>query len=181
MYQGWLDSFLAQHRSSDLLNLWQWVMCLNSLAPGRCDWNLKLVILRLISMIDIFSISYEIALMWMPQDFTNGIGSIRLQAITSTNVDRDLFQHMASLGYSRLKCEYLSEVIPIIFTIAVVIVISSLVLMLLSSIRITLNRSLCRSDGHADFLFVQRIRSGRYKRVHPATKYRTSHFTVERL
>ena len=44
---------------------------LNSLVPGRCRCNLKLVIFKLTSRVAIFSISCEIALRWMPQDFTD--------------------------------------------------------------------------------------------------------------
>ena len=43
--------------------------CFNSLAPGRCGCNLKLVIFKLTSRVDILSISCEIALRWMTQDF----------------------------------------------------------------------------------------------------------------
>ena len=46
----------------------QWV---NTLAPGRCGCNLKLVIFKHTSRVDILSISCEIALRWMPQDFTD--------------------------------------------------------------------------------------------------------------
>ena len=46
----------------------QWV---NTLAPGRCGFNLKLVIFKLILRIDILSYSYEIALRWMTQDLTD--------------------------------------------------------------------------------------------------------------
>ena len=42
----------------------------NSLAPGRCRCNLQLIIFKLISMINILSISCEITLRWMPQNFT---------------------------------------------------------------------------------------------------------------
>ena len=38
---------------------------LNSLAPGRCDFAFKLIIFKLISRIDVLSISCEIALRWM--------------------------------------------------------------------------------------------------------------------
>ena len=41
---------------------------LNSLTPGRCGCNLKSVMFKLISRIDILSISCEIAPRWMPQD-----------------------------------------------------------------------------------------------------------------
>ena len=43
-------------------------LALYSLAPGRCDRNSELVILKLITMIDIFSISSEIILRWIPRD-----------------------------------------------------------------------------------------------------------------
>ena len=42
----------------------EWV---NSLAPGKYYCNFELVIFKAISMIDIWSISSEIALRWMPQ------------------------------------------------------------------------------------------------------------------
>ena len=42
---------------------------INSLVPGRCGCNLKLVIFKLTARVDILSISCEIALRWMPQDF----------------------------------------------------------------------------------------------------------------
>ena len=41
----------------------------NSLAPGRCSCNSKLVILKFISRIKIMNISCEIAFESMPQDF----------------------------------------------------------------------------------------------------------------
>ena len=43
----------------------------NSLAPGRFSCNLKLIIFRLISMIDILNKFCEIAFRWMPQNRTN--------------------------------------------------------------------------------------------------------------
>ena len=43
----------------------------NSFTPGRCGYNLKLVILLLKPRIDILSISCEIILEWMPQDLTD--------------------------------------------------------------------------------------------------------------
>ena len=42
----------------------------NSLAPGGFDYSLKLVNFKLISMIDILSISLEITIRWMPQHLT---------------------------------------------------------------------------------------------------------------
>ena len=43
---------------------------INSLAPGRFDYSLKLVNVKLISTIDILSILCEIAIRWMPQHLT---------------------------------------------------------------------------------------------------------------
>ena len=43
----------------------------NSLAPGRCSCNLKLLIFKPMSRIDIFISSCEIALRWMAQDHSD--------------------------------------------------------------------------------------------------------------
>ena len=43
----------------------------NSLVRGRCRCNLKLIIFKLMSRVDILSISCEIALRGMPRDFTD--------------------------------------------------------------------------------------------------------------
>ena len=48
---------------------YNWVI--NSLAPEKCGCNLKLVVFKLISTLDIFSIPCEIALGWMPQGLTD--------------------------------------------------------------------------------------------------------------
>ena len=61
------------------LNMWNLIcflllisyLWLNSLAPGRCGRNLKLVISKLIWRTDILSISCETALIWMSLDFTD--------------------------------------------------------------------------------------------------------------
>ena len=45
--------------------------CVNSLAPGRCGCYLKLVVFKLVSRINILSISCEIVLRWTPQDLTD--------------------------------------------------------------------------------------------------------------
>ena len=44
---------------------------LNSLAPGRFQFNLRKVILKLTSVNGGWGVSYEIALRWIPQDLTN--------------------------------------------------------------------------------------------------------------
>ena len=87
---------------ASILSQPQWV---NSSVPVRCGCNLKLVIFKLRSMIDVFCISCEIILRWMPQDLTNKkvtIGSVnglvpesmrQHQAITWINVDQVLQNH----------------------------------------------------------------------------------------
>ena len=77
---------------------------------GRRICNHKLVIFKLISRIDIFGIYCELALRWMPQDFTNikstlvqeWLGAMRQQTITWARVDPDLCRHMAILGHNML-------------------------------------------------------------------------------
>ena len=44
---------------------------LKSLAPGRWGCNIKLIIFKLISRIDIMGVSGEFALRWMPQDLAD--------------------------------------------------------------------------------------------------------------
>ena len=44
--------------------------CLNSLAPGKFEWNFRYVIFKQILVIDGWGISCEIALVWMSLDFT---------------------------------------------------------------------------------------------------------------
>ena len=43
----------------------------NSLAPGKFEWNFRLVIFKQILVIDVWGISCEIALIWMTLDFTD--------------------------------------------------------------------------------------------------------------
>ena len=47
------------------------ILTLNTLAPGGFDYRLKWVNFKLISMVDILSIFYEIAIRWMPQHPTD--------------------------------------------------------------------------------------------------------------
>ena len=43
----------------------------NSLAPGKFEWNFRYLILQIISVTDCRVISCELALRWMPLDFTD--------------------------------------------------------------------------------------------------------------
>ena len=45
--------------------------CLNSLAPGKFEWNFRHVIFKPILVVDGWGISCEIALIWMSPDFTD--------------------------------------------------------------------------------------------------------------
>ena len=45
--------------------------CINSLAPGRFEWNLEKVIFKLISMINGWGIFCKIAIIWMQLDLTH--------------------------------------------------------------------------------------------------------------
>ena len=47
------------------------ILLLNSLAPGKFEWNFRYVILKWILVIDGWGISCEIALVWMSLDFTD--------------------------------------------------------------------------------------------------------------
>ena len=98
----------------------------NSLALGEFECNFRYVIFQGILLIDSWGIACEIALIWMSVDFTDDqstfvqvmIGAVRQQAITWTNVDPDLWHHMASLGHNELRCiitlTYKSEVCVVI-------------------------------------------------------------------
>ena len=48
-----------------------WIFLLNSLAPGKFEWNFRYVIVKQILVIDGWGISCEIALIWMSLDFTD--------------------------------------------------------------------------------------------------------------
>ena len=49
---------------------------INSLAPGKFEWNFRYLILYMISMIDGWGISCELALRWMSLDLTDDKSSL---------------------------------------------------------------------------------------------------------
>ena len=59
------------------LGAWYWALrvssknSINSLAPGKFEWNFRHVIFKQILVIDGWGICCEIALTWMPLDFTD--------------------------------------------------------------------------------------------------------------
>ena len=59
------------HTTQSMLSYVAWSDNLNSLAPGRFDYSLKLVTFKLISKINILNIFCEIAIRWMPQNLTD--------------------------------------------------------------------------------------------------------------
>ena len=83
---------------------------LNSLAPGRFEWNFKYLILQIISVIDGLVISCELAIRRMSLDLTDEKSTLvqimawcrQATTITWANVDPDLCLHMASLGPSEI-------------------------------------------------------------------------------
>ena len=53
-------------------NRWQAITCtINSLAPGKFEWNFRYLIFQIISVIDGWVISCELALRWMSLDLTD--------------------------------------------------------------------------------------------------------------
>ena len=79
---GWSDDMISSGNNSllQLNQCWpgsmsphdatgpQWV---NSLAPGKFEWNFRYLIFQIISVIDGWSISCELALKWMWLNFTD--------------------------------------------------------------------------------------------------------------
>ena len=94
-------------------------LTINSLAPGRFEWNFRHVIFKLMSAIDGWGILCEISLIWMSLDFTDGQSTlvqvmawcVRQQAIAWVNVDPDLCHHMVSLGHNELTVQPVMEIL----------------------------------------------------------------------
>ena len=109
----WLDNY---HPDTNGLNISSGAACLkiclicgtefNSLAPGKVEWNFTYLILQIISVIDSWCISCELALRWMSLDLTDDKWTLvqvmawcrQEHAITWAYVYPDLCGHMASLG-----------------------------------------------------------------------------------
>ena len=81
---------------------------LNSLAPGKFEWNFRYLIIQIIPVIDGRVISCELGLRWMSLDLTDDKSTLIQvmawcrQAINWANIDPDLCRHMASLGPNEL-------------------------------------------------------------------------------
>ena len=55
------------------ISLW---CCMNSLAPGKFEWNFRYLILQIISVSDGWGISCELVLRWMSLDLTDDKSSL---------------------------------------------------------------------------------------------------------
>ena len=115
---GFIEDFIVSNWQWALIYLlkknWCWIgnkPFFNSLAPGRCGCYLKLVIFKLVSRINIMSISCKIVLRWTPLDLTDDKSTL-VQVIawcrqaTSHYLSQcwpNLCRHMASLGPNELN------------------------------------------------------------------------------
>ena len=85
---------------------------INSLAPGKFEWNFRYLIFQIISVIDGWVISCELALRWMSLDFTDDKSTlVQVMAWCRQATSQYLSQcwprslrHMASLGHNVLSC-----------------------------------------------------------------------------
>ena len=81
---------------------------INSLAPGKFEWDHREIIFKFVFAIDGWGSSCEIA-QWISLDLTNVklilvqvMAWCNCQAINRANVDPDLHPHMASLGHNKV-------------------------------------------------------------------------------
>ena len=107
-----IEWWMPKYCSNEKLILVQGPRWVNSLAPDKFEWNFRYVIFKQILVFDGWCIYCDIALIWMSLDFTDDLGqhwfrswlgAVRQQAITWTNVNTDLYRHMASLGHNVKK------------------------------------------------------------------------------
>ena len=78
-----------------MIYLLAWMGMVNSLAPGKFQWNFRHVFFKEILVIDGWGISCEIALIWMSLDFTDD---------QSTLVQVMAWCHQATSHYLRSQC-----------------------------------------------------------------------------
>ena len=67
--EWWIDGQTDESYDNDTPSYMGWGV--NSLVPGRFQWNVRKVIFKRISVIDGWGISCEFALRWMPLNLTN--------------------------------------------------------------------------------------------------------------
>ena len=74
-YASHLSTVLCLFHVFDVLTCCRkviWYQYLNSLAPGKFEWNFRRVIFKQILVIDSWGISCEIAIIWMSLGFSDG-------------------------------------------------------------------------------------------------------------
>ena len=90
---------------------WSWCnpIILNSLAPGKFEWNIRYLILQIISLIDGWGISCELALRWMSLHLTDD-KSILVQVMawchqaTSHYLSQCWPRSLSPYGVTRSQC-----------------------------------------------------------------------------
>ena len=66
--ESWFPCWMPRKHWKYSTAMW---FCFNSLAPGKFEWNFRYLIFQMISVIDGWSISCELALRWMSLDLTD--------------------------------------------------------------------------------------------------------------
>ena len=67
--------------SSLSFQIWMRYIFINSLVPGRFEWNFRYIISKVISVIGCWGISCEIAIRWLPLDLTDDDESTLVQVM----------------------------------------------------------------------------------------------------
>ena len=91
--------------------------CLNSLIPGKFEWHFRYLIFQIISVIDGWGISCELALRWMSFDLTDDKSTLGqvihwCRQATSHYLSQwwpKSCRHMASLGPNKLTFKHLGN------------------------------------------------------------------------
>ena len=90
---------------------------INSLVPGRFEWNFRCTIFKLILLTDGWGISCEIAVRWMSLDLTGGTSTLaQVMAEPGPYLSQCWPRPMSPYGVTRPKWVYESSVIQILQT-----------------------------------------------------------------
>ena len=101
-----LHGFSTPYGSTRLHSLWASCCPINSLAPGKFEWNFKHELFKQILVIDSWGISCDIALIWMSLIFTDDRSTlVQVMAwcrqATSHYLSRCWFRSMSPNGVTR--------------------------------------------------------------------------------
>ena len=82
---------------------------INSLAPGKFEWHFRYLISQIISVIDGWGISFELALRWMSLDLTDNKSTLVqvmdwCRQATSHYLSQCWLRSLSLYGVSRLQC-----------------------------------------------------------------------------